>query len=124
MYKRQPDARKEWGNMYCGEIDAIPCYIAPKVLWNRAGEWTGAATAFSATEAMVCAASATDRGISTQDYIKIVDSPDGAGKRLQPKTRWGVNVCYGKGVVPILANATAAPAAALAVTAPGSKAAG
>lgn len=119
-----PDARKEWGNMYCGEIDAIPCYIAPSALWNRAGDWTGTTTAFSATQAMVVAASATDRGISTQDYIKIIDSPDGAGKRLQPKTRWGINVCYGKGIVPILSNGTAAPAAALTIEAPGSKAAG
>lgn len=119
-----PDARKEWGNMYCGEIDAIPCYIAPSALWNRAGDWAGATAAFAATQAMVCAASATDRGISGQDYIKIIDSPDGAGKRLQPKTRWGINVCYGKGIVPIIKNGTAAPAAALTITAPGSKAAG
>ena len=119
-----PDARKEWGNMYCGEIDAIPCYIAPSALWNRAGDWVGTTAAFAATQAIVCAASATDRGISGQDYIKIVDSPDGAGKRLQPKTRWGINVCYGKGIVPILSNGTAAPAAPLTVTAPGSKAAG
>lgn len=119
-----PDARKEWGNMYCGEIDAIPCYIAPSALWTRAGEWAGSATAFSATQAIVCAASATDRGISGQDYIKIIDSPNGAGKRLQPKTRWGVNVCYGKGIVPIIANGTAAPASPLAIMAPGSKAAG
>lgn len=117
-----PDAKKEFGNMYCGEVDMIPCYIAPKALWNRAGEWTGSATAFDATQAMVVAKSATDRGISTQDYIKIIDSPNGAGKRLQPKTRWGINVCYGKGIVPILKNGTAAPSAALTVQAPGSRA--
>lgn len=117
-----PDAKKEFGNMYCGEVDMIPCYIAPKALWNRAGEWTGSATAFDATQAMVVAKSATDRGISTQDYIKIIDSPNGAGKRLQPKTRWGINVCYGKGIVPILKNGTAAPSSALTVKAPGSRA--
>ena len=117
-----PEARKEWGNMYCGEIDAIPCYIAPSALWTRAGEWVGSATAFSATQAIVCAASATDRGISGQSYIKIIDSPGGAGKRLQPKTRWGVNVCYGAGIVPIISNGTAAPSAQLTVTAPGSTA--
>ena len=116
-----PDARKEWGNMYCGEIDNIPCYIAPSALWSRAGDWAGSSTAFSATQAMVCAASATDRGISGQDYIKTIDSPNGAGKRLQPKTRWGINVCYGKGIVPILSNGTAAPSATLTITAPGSK---
>ena len=115
-----PDAKKEFGNMYCGEVDMIPCYIAPKALWNRAGEWTGSATAFDATQAMVVAKSATDRGISTQDYIKIIDSPNGAGKRLQPKTRWGINVCYG--IVPILKNGTAAPSSALTVKAPGSRA--
>ena len=117
-----PDAKKEFGNMYCGEVDMIPCYIAPKALWNRAGEWAGSATAFDGTEAMVVAKSATDRGISTQDYIKIIDSPNGAGKRLQPKTRWGINVCYGKGIVPILKNGTAAPSSALTVKAPGSRA--
>lgn len=117
-----PDARKEWGNMYCGEIDGMPCYLAAKALWNRASEWVGTTkTAFDGAEALVCAASATDRGISGQDYIKIIDSPNGAGKRLQPKTRWGVEVCYGKGIVPILKNGTAVPTAALTVTSPGSR---
>ncbi len=118
-----PEARKEWGNMYCGEIDGMPCYIAAKALWNRASEWVGSTkTAFDATEAMVCAASATDRGISGQEYIKIIDSPNGAGKRLQPKTRWGVEVCYPKGIIPILKNGTECPSADLTVTAPGSRA--
>lgn len=115
-----PDAKKEFGNMYVGEIDLIPCYIAPSAIWARAGEWVGSATAFNGTQAIVCAGSATDRGISTQDYIKIIDSPNGAGKRLQPLTRWGVNVCYPKGIVPILANGTAV-SGDLVVTAPGSK---
>ena len=116
-----PEARKEWGNMYCGEIDGIPCYISPAQIWKRAGEWVGSATAFADTEAVVCAASATDRGISTQDYIKIVDSPNGAGKRLQPKTRWGINVCYHKGIVPIVKNGATVPSAPLTVKAVGSR---
>ena len=116
-----PEARKEWGNMYCGEIDGTPCYIVPSALWNRAGAWAGNVNAFSATQAIVCAASATDRGISTQDYIKIIDSPNGAGKRLQPKTRWGVNVCYPKGIIPILAEGTTVPSAEISVTAVGSR---
>ena len=117
-----PEARKEWGNMYCGEIDNTPCYIVPDPLWNRAGAWVGDGAAFAGTEAIVCAASATDRGISTQDYIKIVDSPNGAGKRLQPKTRWGINVAYPKGIVAILKNGTALAGSALSVLAVGSKA--
>ena len=117
-----PDAKKEWGNMYVGEIDLIPCYVAPTAIWKRAGEWAGSANAFDKAEAVVCASSATDRGISGQDYIKIIDSPDGAGKRLQPKTRWGVNVCYPKGIVPIVANGTTAPSTDLTVLAVGSRA--
>ena len=125
-----PDAKKEWGNMYVGEIDLVPCYVAPAAIWNNAGEWTyttsdgtntqGGATTFAAVNAVMVAASATDRGISTQDYIKIIDSPNGAGKRLQPKPRWGINVCYGKGIVPILANGTAAPTTQMFMQAPGS----
>lgn len=117
-----PEARKEFGNMYCGEIDMIPCYIVPSAIWKRAGAWVGAETAFDATQAVVLAASGTDRGISPQDYIKVIDAPLGAGKRLQPKVRWGINVCYDKAIVPILASGTAAPTAELTVIAPGSKA--
>ena len=117
-----PDAKKEWGNMYVGEIDLIPCYVAPTAIWKRAGDWVGSTGAFDKAEAVVCAASATDRGISGQDYIKIIDSPNGAGKRLQPKTRWGVNVCYPKGIVPIVANGTTAPSTDLTVLAVGSRA--
>ena len=117
-----PDAAKEYGNMYCGEIDLIPCFITPAPIWNRASQWVGTtSTAFDKVDAIMCAASATDRGISTMDYVKVIDSPNGAGKRLQPKVRWGVNVCYGTGIVPILANGTAAPSATLTVTAPGSR---
>lgn len=117
-----PDAQKEFGNMYVGEIDLIPCYVTPASIWARAGMWAGDEKAFEKVQAMVVAASATDRGISTQDYIKIVDSPDGAGKRLQPKTRWGINVCYPKGIVPILSNGTAVPSGDITISAPGSRA--
>lgn len=116
-----PEDRKEWGSMYCGEIDLTPCYIAPDVLWKRAGTWAGSDTAFSAAQAMVIAASSTDRGISGQERIKIVDSPNGAGKRLQPLTRWGINVCYPKGIVPILANGTTVPSTDSTIVAPGSQ---
>jgi hypothetical protein len=114
-----PDAAKEYGNMYCGEIDLIPCYITPAPIWNRAAVWMGNAD-ISKVEAIMCAASATDRGISTMDYVKVIDSPNGAGKRLQPKVRWGINVCYGSGIVPIVVNGTAVPTADVTVAAPGS----
>lgn len=113
-----PETAKEYGSMYCGEIDLIPCFITPAGIWKRASEWLGNAS-LAGVDALMCAASATDRGISTMDYIKIVDSPNGAGRRLQPKVRWGINVCYGSGIVPIVANGTAVPTADLTVVAPG-----
>ena len=117
-----PETAKEYGSMYCGEIDLIPCFITPAPIWKRAGEWTadGDYTIFDEVDAIMCAASATDRGISTQDYIKVIDAPDGAGKRLQPKVRWGINVCYGSGIVPIVQSG--APLNDVSVVAPGSRA--
>lgn len=116
-----PEDRKEWGNMYCGEIDMTPCYIVPAPIWNRAKVWANNSATVDGVQAIYCSAIATDRGISTQDYIKIIDSPNGPGKRLQPLTRFGINVCYPKGIIPIVANGTAVPAAATSVTAPGSR---
>ena len=114
-----PDASKDFGNMYVGEIDLVPCYVAPSAIWKRSGKWVGDENAFNKVQAMMCAASATDRGISTMDYVKVIDSPGGAGKRLQPKVRWGINVCYGGGIVPILANDIEAPTTDLTISAPG-----
>ena len=115
-----PEATKTFGNMYCGEIDLVPCFMCPTPIWNRAKVWMANNATADKVEAIMCAASATDRGISTMDYVKVIDAPSGAGKRLQPKVRWGINVVFGKGIVPILENGTAAPAGRATVTAPGS----
>lgn len=120
-----PEDKKEFGSMYIGEIDLVPCYLVPSAIWARANIWAGGTAAsnkFAGVQGVLCAAQATDRGISTQDYIKVIDSPVGAGKRLQPKTRWGVNITYSKGIVPILANGTTVPLADITVVAPGSQA--
>lgn len=119
-----PEARRENGTCYVGEIDMVPVFVAPAPIWNRAKAWLDAdgKTFIDNVEGLLCSAIATDRGISTPDYVKIIDSPKGAGKRLQPKVRWGINVCYDKGIVPILKNGTSAPASGhltIAVSAPG-----
>ena len=115
-----PEDAKTFGNMYCGEIDLVPVFMCPTPIWNRAKAWMGSNATVDKVEALMCAASATDRGISTMDYVKVIDSPSGAGKRLQPKVRWGINVVFGKGIVPILENGTAAPSGRATVNAPGS----
>jgi hypothetical protein len=113
-----PEDTKDFGEMYLGEIDGVPVYFMPKAILDDAKAWAGDDANISKMKGLICAASATDRGISTQDYIKIVDSPDGAGKRLQPKTRWGVKVSYAKGIIPIVANDVGTPAS-VTITAPG-----
>jgi hypothetical protein len=113
-----PEDTKDFGDMYLGEIDGTPVYFMPKAILDAASEWAGGNANVSKVKGIVCAASATDRGISTQDYIKITDSPDGAGKRLQPKTRWGIKVAYEKGVVAILDSTVGTPSA-VTITAPG-----
>ena len=113
-----PEDKKDFGDMYLGEIDSVPVYFMPKAILDGASEWCNGNEEVLKVEGMICAASATDRGISTQDYIKIVDSPDGAGKRLQPKTRWGINVAYAKGIVPIFSSTVGTPAE-LTIKAPG-----
>ena len=115
-----PDATKDFGTCYVGEIDMVPCFSASAPVWNRAAAWLGGDATVAKVEALMCAASATDRGISDQDRIKTIESPDGQGKRLQPLVRWGVHVSYGKGIVPILKNGTAVPSANATVNAPGS----
>ena len=113
-----PEDSKDFGEMYLGEIDGVPVYFMPKAILDGAKEWCGGNEEVSKVKGIICAASATDRGISTKDYIKVIDSPGGAGKRLQPKTRWGVKVCYAKGIVPIVANNIGTPAE-LTIKAPG-----
>lgn len=117
-----PDEEKDFGTMYVGEVDATPCYIAPKAIWDRANKWAQSTTAFNDCQAIVCAASATDRGISHKDYVKMIPSPNGCGTRLQCLTRWGINVAYNKGIIPILASGTAVPSADITLLAPASQA--
>ena len=113
-----PEDSKDFGDFYLGEIDLIPIFLMPKAVRDEATVWGGGSNVFDGVEAIVCSALATDRGISTLDYIKVVDSQAGAGKRLQPKTRWGINVCYPKGIIPIVAHGTSATE--VTITAPDS----
>lgn len=108
------------GSMYVGEIDNTPVYKAPSIIWNKAAEelvYTGTnarsgnlkntATAkaqIDKIEALVVSGIGTLRGIATGNRIKSIPSPRGAGIRLQPKFRWGVECIYGTSVVPIVSN--------------------
>ena len=59
---------------------------------------------------LVVASEATGRGIAFQNSIKIIDNPRGQGYRLQPLTRWGVEVFIPAGVKLIVKDAFVNPA--------------
>ena len=113
---------KSNGNQYVGEIDNTPVYKAPSIIWNNAAKelvWATSGTvdtaaahsayntatakaAIDAIEALVVSAVGTARGIATGNRVKSIPSPNGAGIRLQPKFRWGVQCFYATSVVPIV----------------------
>ena len=108
------------GALYCGEFDNSPVYKAPKIIFNKAAEElvykgttaksgnmknTAAAKAeIDKIGALVVSGIGTLRGICTGNRIKSIPSPDGAGLRLQPKFRWGVECIYPTSVVPVVDN--------------------
>ncbi|MBE6555525.1 MAG: hypothetical protein E7663_04755 [Ruminococcaceae bacterium] len=115
---------KSNGEMFVGEIDNTPVYKAPSVIWKRAAkelcfsvngvpsyarsnsvhENVAARSEMDKIEAIVVSAVGTVRGLALGNHIKSIDSPRGAGIRLQPKFRYGVETLYGTSVVPIVKN--------------------
>lgn len=110
---------------YIGEIDGTPAYMASAPIWNLAASYLGeAATALSGVHALVVSGIGTGRALAFNNAIKMIDSPNGQGRRLQPKYRFGVECWDALSVVPIVANGFTNPAtstAQLSVIAPGSR---
>lgn len=110
---------------YIGEIDNTPVYVASPNIFNLAAKYMGVrADAINGVKAMVVSAIGTGRALAFNAAIKIIDSPDGQGRRLQPKYRMGAKCWDGLSVVPIVANGFTNPASStslLTVKAPGSR---
>lgn len=110
---------------YIGEIDNMPVYVASPNIFNLAAKYMGVrADVINGVKAMVVSAIGTGRALAFNAAIKIIDSPDGQGRRLQPKYRMGAKCWDGLSVVPIVANGFINPASStslLTVKAPGSR---
>lgn len=99
-----PNTYKQDKLEYVGEIDGVPMCVVSKPVWDLAEEYLNLdAGKLSTVEAVVCAGIATGRALAFNSSVKIIDSPKGQGKRAQYKYRWGVEVFYAKGIVPVLA---------------------
>ena len=75
---------------YCGRILDMPVYKVSKPVWDLVAAYLGLApTALDPIEAMVVSGTGTLRGLAFNNTIKQIDSPNGAGVRMQPLYRWG-----------------------------------
>ncbi len=85
-------------NGYIGDFDGVPVHIAASPIWKLACEYLGLPKAeLDPVIGYFSSGIANARGIAVSKEIKIIDSPDGQGIRLQPKVRLGFEAFYSKG---------------------------
>ncbi|MDE6605113.1 MAG: hypothetical protein K2K85_03715 [Clostridia bacterium] len=88
---------------YIGEVNNMPVYVASKPVWRLAEKWLGLAEgALDGVEALVVSGIGTGRGLAFNHAIKIVDTQNGQGKRIQPCYRFGAECWDALSVVPIV----------------------
>ena len=130
-----PGTYKDEGKAYVGEVDNTPVMIMSDQIWAEAANWMQKVTTaggarsnvdLSDVLATVVSGIGTGRGLAFNSAIKIIDSPNGQGKRIQPLYRWGIEVFYPASVVPIVKNGFVNPAVSgtstVEVSSPGSRA--
>ena len=107
---------------YLGEVDGMPVYMASKAVWALAEKYMGlTAGALDGVEMLVVSGIGTGRALAFNSAIKIIDSPRGQGRRLQPKYRFGAKCWDAYSVVPVVTAAFTAPDGTITVMAPGSR---
>jgi hypothetical protein len=109
-------------NGFFGEIDQVYNFMVAAPVFTLAekfilddGTQTAAGT-LDAVDGYICASMGTLRGIAINSTMKIVDSQAGAGIRMQPAQRWGVEVIYPSSIVTIFASTGTNPAIASVLT--------
>jgi hypothetical protein len=97
---------------YFGHLNSTPLHMVSKPIWALVEAYLDLAAGTLADNVLglVVASEATGRGIAFQNSIKIIDNPRGQGYRLQPLTRWGVEVFIPAGVKLIVKDAFVNPA--------------
>jgi len=84
---------------YFGQLNNTPLHLLSKPLMTLVESYLGlAAGDLDGILGMVVASEATGRGVAFQNSIKTIDAPSGQGIRLQPLTRWGVEVFIPEGI--------------------------
>lgn len=110
---------------YIGEIDNMPVYVSSQAIWTCAERYLGlVAGSLDGVMMIVVSGVSTGRALAFNSAIKMVDSPNGQGRRIQPKYRFGCECWDALSVVPVVTSTFTNPAtssANLTVKAPGSR---
>ena len=93
-----PEAIQRGEDGYIGDFDDIPIHCASSQIWSDAEAYLGLPAGELAEVYGYCSSSmANSRGLAHDNQIKIIDSPDGPGVRLQPQYRFGFESWYATG---------------------------
>ena len=100
-----PNTYKQDKLQYIGEIDGVPFCVVSKIVWKEAEKWCQLASGkLDPVKAMIVAGMGVGRALAFNNSVKIIDSPDGQGKRCQYKYRWGIEVFEHKAISLVLAH--------------------
>ena len=95
---------------YVGEVANMPVYVASQVVWTLAERYLGLTPGrLDGVKMLVVSAVGTLRALAFNSAMKIIDSPDGQGRRLQPKYRMGTSCIDALSVVPVVDSSFVAP---------------
>ena len=121
-----PGAKQDIRDGYAGELLGKPVYKFVPLIAKLASKYAGIPVwAFDKVYAYESSGFANVRAIAQNDEIKMIDSPDGQGVRVQPNFRMGFKALYAKGNVFLVETGYTNPAGtgddALTLKAPGSR---
>lgn len=93
---------------YRGMVLGTPLFMASAPLWTAAEEWCQlTAGDLDDLEAIVASHISTGRGQAFPEQMKVIDSPDVNGLRIQPLANFGVEVFFEGGIKLITSASTA-----------------
>jgi hypothetical protein len=87
-------------NGYVGDFDGVPVHIVSSLIWRTTEKYLGLPVGeLNSVIGYFSSGLANVRGIAYNENMKIIDSPQGPGVRLQPLFRMGFKSLYTKGNV-------------------------
>lgn len=112
-----PNAKQDIRSGYAGELLGKPVYKFVSLIAKLAAKYAGVPVwAFDEVYAYESSGFANVRALAQNDEIKLIDSPDGQGVRVQPNFRMGFKSLYAKGNVFLVETGYTNPASAGALT--------